>query len=240
MPACSPEPIAPLRADTRHAPHQHDCCSLAHIMPITDLMSHLCRIRKCWLDGAEVALVGEKVDLTYPYEHVGAGASALGDKSLAEKLKLAERPAVLVGPGILRRPDREAVMKQVGTYGLPVPAGSCRTLTDGRNEEHLQYAAGHVKLYAEHLSPPCCRYTVVKPKEVGYNLLHGARGEAQFMPLPSLSIAMLQIHQLVEAGNVVKPEWNGYNVLHDAASRVAALDIGFLPSASARQVSAAD
>ena len=47
---------------------------------------------------------------------------------------------------------------------------------------------------------------------------------------------LLQIHQLVEAGDVVKPDWNGYNVLHDAASRVAALDIGFLPSASAQEV----
>ena len=42
-----------------------------------------------------------------------------------------------------------------------------------------------------------------------------------------------QVHQLVERGDVVREGWNGYNVLHDAASRVAALDIGFLPSASA-------
>lgn len=28
--------------------------------------------------------------------------------------------------------------------------------------------------------------------------------------------------------------WNGYNVLHDSASRVAALDLGFLPSARAQ------
>lgn len=45
-----------------------------------------------------------------------------------------------------------------------------------------------------------------------------------------------QIHQLVEEGQVVKEGWNGYNVLHDVASRVAALDIGFLPSASATEV----
>lgn len=51
-----------------------------------------------------------------------------------------------------------------------------------------------------------------------------------------VSAPLPQIHQLVEQGDVVKPEWNGYNVLHDAASRVAALDIGFLPSASAREV----
>lgn len=36
-------------------------------------------------------------------------------------------------------------------------------------------------------------------------------------------------------GNVVRPGWNGFNVIHDSASRVAALDIGFAPSAAVRQ-----
>lgn len=44
------------------------------------------------------------------------------------------------------------------------------------------------------------------------------------------------MHSLVEAGNVVKDGWNGYNVLHDAASRVAALDLGFLPSAEVQSL----
>ena len=42
-----------------------------------------------------------------------------------------------------------------------------------------------------------------------------------------------QVHKLVEKNNVVRDDWNGYNVLHDSASRVAALDIGFLQSARA-------
>jgi hypothetical protein len=33
---------------------------------------------------------------------------------------------------------------------------------------------------------------------------------------------------------VVKEGWNGFNVIHDAASRVAALDMGFSPSPAAR------
>lgn len=40
-----------------------------------------------------------------------------------------------------------------------------------------------------------------------------------------------QVHELVEKAKVVRDDWNGYNVLHDSASRVAALDLGFLPSA---------
>lgn len=41
------------------------------------------------------------------------------------------------------------------------------------------------------------------------------------------------MHQLVEEADVVREGWNGYNVFHDTASRVAALDVGFLPSARA-------
>ena len=37
----------------------------------------------------------------------------------------------------------------------------------------------------------------------------------------------------MEEASVVREGWNGYNVFHDSASRVAALDVGFLPSARA-------
>ena len=49
----------------------------------------------------------------------------------------------------------------------------------------------------------------------------------------TLGCAWGQIHELVEKAGIVKEGWNGYNVLHDIASRVGALDIGFLPSARA-------
>ena len=32
----------------------------------------------------------------------------------------------------------------------------------------------------------------------------------------------------------MRPDWNGFNVMHESASRVAAFDIGFQPSVSAR------
>lgn len=90
-----------------------------------------CRIRKCWLDGAEVAVIGQKADLTYPYEYYGEGGGALGEalggkSELLERLRSAQRPAVLVGPGILRRPDRGAVMQQVGKQPqLPLNMKAC-------------------------------------------------------------------------------------------------------------------
>jgi hypothetical protein len=43
------------------------------------------------------------------------------------------------------------------------------------------------------------------------------------------------VHLLPAVGaGVVRPDWNGFNMIHESASRVAALDIGFQPSASAR------
>lgn len=118
------------------------------------------RIRKAWMGtGLPIAMVGEPAELTYPYQHLGEGAEALGallagKGGFLETLKSAQRPVVLVGPGVLRRADRDTVLKQ--------------------------------------------------------------------------------IHELVEKADVVREGWNGYNVMHDSAARVAALDIGFLPSARAR------
>ncbi|KAF6255076.1 NADH:ubiquinone oxidoreductase 76 kDa subunit [Scenedesmus sp. NREL 46B-D3] len=117
------------------------------------------RIRKSWLDGAQVGLIGEAVDLTYKYTHLGSDAAAISKLAsggaFLEALKKAQRPVLVVGPGVLNRPDRAALLKA--------------------------------------------------------------------------------IHGLAEAAGVVKEGWNGYNVIHDNASRVAALDIGFLPSGNARK-----
>ncbi|MEX2036617.1 MAG: NADH-quinone oxidoreductase subunit NuoG, partial [Xanthobacteraceae bacterium] len=73
------------------------------------------RIRKRWRAGKfPVALIGEQVDLTYPYEYLGAGPETLaelvaGRHSFAEVLKGAERPLIVVGNGALARPDGAAV-----------------------------------------------------------------------------------------------------------------------------------
>ncbi len=74
------------------------------------------RIRKRWLQGGfKVGLVGEAVDLTYDYEHVGASpdelkAIAEGSHPFAEVLRAAERPMVIVGSGALARPDGAAIL----------------------------------------------------------------------------------------------------------------------------------
>ena len=87
------------------------------------------RLRKVWGDGAQIALLGAAVDLTYPYEHLGSDPAALG-KLVAgggffDKLKGAKKPVVIVGPGVLKRSDRDAVLKSV--HELVEKAGELRT-----------------------------------------------------------------------------------------------------------------
>jgi NADH-quinone oxidoreductase subunit G len=68
------------------------------------------RFRKMWLSGrTRFGLVGQPAELTYRYDHLGAGASALKDfaKSKSEfvqALKGAERPALVIGQGALTDP----------------------------------------------------------------------------------------------------------------------------------------
>ncbi|HLM38547.1 MAG TPA: molybdopterin-dependent oxidoreductase, partial [Microvirga sp.] len=74
------------------------------------------RIRKRWrVAPPPIALIGENVDLTYPYEYLGAGPETLADlvsgrHSFLDKLKGAERPLIIVGQGALSRPDGLAVL----------------------------------------------------------------------------------------------------------------------------------
>jgi NADH-quinone oxidoreductase subunit G len=113
------------------------------------------RIRKRWRAGKfPIALIGERVDLTYSYDYLGAGPDTLselasGKHSFAEVLNKAERPLIIVGAGALARPDGAAV-------------------------------------------------------------------------------AALAAKVAVEC-HAVKEGWNGYSVLHTAASRVGALEAGFVP-----------
>ena len=71
------------------------------------------RIRKRWLKGHfPIGVIGEALDLTYPYTYLGAGPETLGDvpKDFAEILGKAERPLVLVGQGALARADGAAIL----------------------------------------------------------------------------------------------------------------------------------
>ena len=69
------------------------------------------RIRKAWTRGANIGLIGEAVDLTYEYAHMGTDRAAL-DKVLGTKFKqVLDVPSlVIVGQGALREADGAAVL----------------------------------------------------------------------------------------------------------------------------------
>jgi NADH-quinone oxidoreductase subunit G len=74
------------------------------------------RIRKRWrLGGLPIALIGERVDLTYGYDHLGAGPESLsrllaGEGEFGQALKAAKRPLIIVGQGALTGTDGASVL----------------------------------------------------------------------------------------------------------------------------------
>jgi NADH-quinone oxidoreductase subunit G len=73
------------------------------------------RIRKRWrLGNFPIGLVGQRADLTYAYDYLGAGPETLSDvvaglSPFGVTLKKAEHPMVIVGQSVLARPDAAAV-----------------------------------------------------------------------------------------------------------------------------------
>lgn len=73
------------------------------------------RIRKTWLNKrVAVGVIGESVDLTYPYEHIGTSPTDLetlvkGGGNFAAVLKKAKNPMIVVGMGAFQREDGIAV-----------------------------------------------------------------------------------------------------------------------------------
>ncbi|GLB39536.1 putative complex I 75 kDa subunit family protein [Lyophyllum shimeji] len=80
------------------------------------------RIRKSWLNNPlEVGLIGERVDTTYGYEHLGTDAKAVSDfvkgtSPFAQKFKAAKKPLIIVGSAITEHPDGAAVYNELARY----------------------------------------------------------------------------------------------------------------------------
>jgi NADH-quinone oxidoreductase subunit G len=67
------------------------------------------RIRKRWLKGDfKISLVGERADLTYGYDYLGAGPESL--LQFIRSAKPVEKLLVIVGQGVLARDDGEAAL----------------------------------------------------------------------------------------------------------------------------------
>ncbi|NIY80302.1 NADH-quinone oxidoreductase subunit G [Celeribacter sp. HF31] len=69
------------------------------------------RIRKAWAKGAKVGLVGQAVDLTYDYAHVGTDRAALESLLGHNYGDVLDQPSlVIVGAGAINEADGEAVL----------------------------------------------------------------------------------------------------------------------------------
>jgi NADH-quinone oxidoreductase subunit G len=102
------------------------------------------RLRRMWLSGhTRIGVVGESADLTYGYDHLGAGGSALSelsssDSDFAKAFVAAEHPAIILGQGALTRPDSAAILAIVAA--LCRKAGVVRPGWNGWNVLHTAAA----------------------------------------------------------------------------------------------------
>ncbi|MCV3272466.1 NADH-quinone oxidoreductase subunit NuoG [Roseobacter sinensis] len=72
------------------------------------------RIRKAWTKGADVIVVGEAVDLTYEYEHMGTDRATLAHVAGLDMTELHDKNCVVVvGQGALTGEDGAAVLAEV-------------------------------------------------------------------------------------------------------------------------------
>ena len=71
------------------------------------------RIRKRWrASNLKIGVIGEKADLTYDYDYLGAGPETLAGLK-GDELGKAERPLWLIGQGALARADGAAILSMV-------------------------------------------------------------------------------------------------------------------------------
>ncbi len=86
------------------------------------------RIRKRWRKGGfQIGVIGEEADLTYAYNFLGEGPTAVenlasGKNGFLEVLKGAKKPLILVGNGVSTRADGPAVMSALARLALDVGA----------------------------------------------------------------------------------------------------------------------
>ncbi len=94
-----------------------------------------------------VALIGEKADLTYAHDYLGAGAETLakiadGSHPFLKKLAGAERPMLIVGQGALACPDGASVLALAARAAIAMGALKPDLAWNGFNVLHA--AAGRV------------------------------------------------------------------------------------------------
>jgi NADH-quinone oxidoreductase subunit G len=100
------------------------------------------RIRRNWVARTlPVGMVGERVDLTYDYDHLGAGPASLSallkaKGGFAEAFMAAKKPMIIVGAGAVAREDGAAVLALAAEV-----AGQFGVIADGWNGFNVLHTA---------------------------------------------------------------------------------------------------
>ncbi len=110
------------------------------------------RIRKAWLaSGGEMPVglvLGDRPDLSYAYEHLGAGPESLkeivANKGFGRKLKRAERPLIVIGQGALARPDGRQILAEAARIARDVGAVAPKSDPEWNGFSVLHTAAARV------------------------------------------------------------------------------------------------
>lgn len=102
------------------AVEEADALILIGCNPRQDAAVWNARIRKAWLwNDLKVHLIGDPVDLTYDYDHLGTGPEGL---AALDTLSGASRPMIVVGEDVLLRPDGQAILAAAHAAALNIGA----------------------------------------------------------------------------------------------------------------------
>nr|CAG8502412.1 7952_t:CDS:2 [Entrophospora candida] len=77
------------------------------------------RIFKSYLhNGLDIGLIGDAVNTTYEYDHIGDNSGALesilnGEHIFAKRINEAQKPLIIIGSGVLKHPDSEYIFSMV-------------------------------------------------------------------------------------------------------------------------------
>ncbi len=136
---------------------QADAILLVGCNPRTEAPLINARIRKAWLNRrVKVAVIGEKLDLNYPYFHAGSGVEAL-EKMVAEHKGAvqAERPMIIFGMNAFRSKDGMAMHAMA--HKAAEALGCIRSGQDGdgwNGFNVLHTAAGRMGALSIGFTPP--------------------------------------------------------------------------------------
>lgn len=144
------------------------------------------RIRKTWLDKqVQVVMIGEAVNLTYPYRHAGTTLAAL-DKIVAEYAGKAQKPMMIVGMGALKGADGYVVQNALRKASEAL--GAVREDWVGFNVLHT--AAGRVGAIEAGFLPS----RQFQPTDMQVVYLLGVDNEETLAAIPSSAFVIYQGH----------------------------------------------